>query len=223
MKTSPDHHDLWSQTYCGRAVDLLAPRAEQISWIDIAAHLASIPRFLGATQPKISVAQHSIRVAQEAHDFQWRMGRSAVLNGNAWTSPDQVRLYGLLHDAHEYILGDWTRPVVRSLAAVAEEMGPGRGAVVREAISTLKNRMDLVIFTKAGLTWPMPADAAEAVSWADDSVGATEHRDLMTDPPRPTCWPRPPLSRPAKGGWSPAEAEVRFLEALEAAGIDRTA
>ena len=86
-------------TFTGRSVDLLNPRPEQICIDDVAHALANLCRFTGHTDRHYSVAQHSVMVARSC--------------------PPELALQGLLHDAHEAYIGDWSAPLKRSLSPIA--------------------------------------------------------------------------------------------------------
>jgi len=86
---------MWCGLYSGKCIDLANPRPEDIEIRDIAWSLAHTIRFNGHLEYQISVAQHSICVAQLV--------------------PAHLRLAALLHDALEAYLGDIVRPVKRFL------------------------------------------------------------------------------------------------------------
>lgn len=86
----------WIQTYTGKAFYPLEPRAEDISIHDIAHALSMQCRFAGHCHEFYSVAEHSVRVAEQLYD---------VGAGPA------VQFAGLLHDASEAYLSDVSRPV----------------------------------------------------------------------------------------------------------------
>lgn len=88
---------------------------------DIAHSLSSICRFNAATPRFYSVAQHSIMCS--------------------YLVPPAAALYALLHDAHEYITGDISRPVQQVLMYYAGT----------DFLETLKNDIDRVIFPKFGV------------------------------------------------------------------------
>lgn len=90
----------WILTHTGKRFDLLAPRAELISTIDIAHALAQVCRFNGHTRHHYSVAQHSLLVA------------SIV--------PADLQLTALLHDATEAYVGDLVRPLKALLPDYSE-------------------------------------------------------------------------------------------------------
>jgi hypothetical protein len=76
----------WIQTAQGCAYPLLGPSPSDIDWRAIAEALSKICRFNGHTTHFYSVAQHCALVAD-------------------MLAPD-LRLHGLLHDAHEAFIGD---------------------------------------------------------------------------------------------------------------------
>lgn len=80
----------WIRTYTKRIVNPLDLSTEDICIEDIAHHLATLNRFVGALGHPVSIAQHSICVAR-------------LMQG--WMGP-KFALYGLLHDASEAYLGD---------------------------------------------------------------------------------------------------------------------
>lgn len=73
-----------------KLIDLADLSQGDISAEDIAYSLAGQTRFNGNTRPLYSVAQHSVLCS--------------------WVAPDACKLAALLHDAHEYVLGDITGP-----------------------------------------------------------------------------------------------------------------
>lgn len=84
-----------------KAIDLLNLTPEDICAEDIACSLAGIARFNGITRPLYSVAQHSVLCSMVA--------------------PTGLELAALLHDAHEYILGDITGPAKMIIDTVSSE------------------------------------------------------------------------------------------------------
>jgi len=105
--------------------------------------------------------------------------------------PAEHALWGLLHDAAEAYLSDLPRPVKRQ---------------VPEFVS-FEDDLLRVIMRHFELPWPMPA----AVKAADDTLLATEMRDLMAAAPQPWGLDTPPLpQRIVPQG--PAQAEQAFLK-----------
>jgi hypothetical protein len=144
--------DPWMLTASGRRVTPLAMTADQVHWSDIAEALSKINRFNGCTSVPYTVAQHSVMVAR--------------------LLPPEIRIHGLLHDAHEAYLGDITRPVKKLLA----QFGDGAGAI--EAVSRM---VDGAIYDAAGLGWPVSPAIANAVRIADDAMLAAELAQLFPD------------------------------------------
>lgn len=176
----------WMQMASGRVWPLLSPAPEDVHWPDIAEHLAKINRYAGGTNgAPISVAQHCCAVA-------------AIL-------PPSLRPYGLLHDAPEAITGDIISPVKWAL----ECLGAG------EILACLESIQARAIYTAAGLEWPLPFAASEAVHRADLTLLATERRDLLAESRRPWPYPLPrPLAAPITP-WPWARAAAEWLDCLE--------
>lgn len=77
--------------------------------------------------------------------------------------PREHARWGLLHDAAEAYLTDVPRPAKRHIPQ----------------FNQIEDRLLRVIIEHFGLAWPMPAP----VKLADDTLLATEQRDLMAPPP----------------------------------------
>ena len=125
------------RTYTGKSIDLLRPDPAQICIDDIAHHLALINRYNGACPYPYSVAQHSLYVA-------------AIL-------PPELKLWGLLHDGAEYLLGDLVSPAKR-----IEELA---------AFKALEHRIQNAICERFGLD---PHVDYSPIHCADKSVEAVE-------------------------------------------------
>ena len=104
-------------------VDMLAPDLTDVPWGALCRGAAGINRFNGVTRPHISVAGHSIRVMRRL--------------------PEGLRVYGLLHDLHEAIMGDQTRPFRQAVALV--------GPIGTLPIDTLEQTLQAAIHAKAKL------------------------------------------------------------------------
>lgn len=179
----------------GRGLDLLKPRAEDISFHVIAEHLAKENRYNGAT-PGVaySVAQHSV------------LGAEQILLD---TENELAAAYFLVHDGHEFALGDDTTPKKRALGEIMGQFGL-LAEHVEGAFSQLTERMDVVIHEAAGLPWPMPAPIAEIVHAYDKQMLATEWRDLMKCEP-PYDFGVPPLEHMRIVPWGFAMAKLEFV------------
>src|SRR3990167_8033626 len=137
----------WLETYSGVRFYPMDPRSEDVRLVDIAHSLAMTCRFGGHAKFHYSVAQHSVLVAE--------------------LLPERLRLYGLLHDAHEAYTGDMVRPVKRSLDLGANH--PYREMVVAcERVILAAFRLD-----------PLSSEDEDLVADADNRMLATERRDVM--------------------------------------------
>lgn len=121
-----------------RVIDLAAPDHEVVCFVEMANTLSKIARFNGRNFGiGLSVAQHCV------------MGAQAMLNEGA-TAFDAALF--LLHDGHEWALGDVIRPTVDLYAAVLSDLyGETR---LHDAIATCKAAWDEVIYFAAGLPGP---------------------------------------------------------------------
>lgn len=162
-----------------RSVDIMAPDPAAIDIRFLAATLARINRYNGRTPLPYSVAQHSVLVAT--------------------LLPARLRRHGLLHDAHEAILGDTTSPMKAAL----------RQLTGIDALARLEAAWDRAIHTALYLPWPLPGEDAALIKAADMRALATEMRDLLDIPPaRLPHAPDPTPIRPLT--W--VKAEERFLD-----------
>ena len=156
---------VWNQTRFGKQFDPVHPRAEDVDFAEMCRTLADINRYSGAASPAISVAYHTLMVAELIEP--------------------ELKAYALVHDGHEYIIGDITRPTQLALARVCGELfegvtapyHQGHNAVVY-AFKELKDRLDLAIWRAAGLTPPTP-EQEKRIKRADNLALVTEARDFM--------------------------------------------
>lgn len=146
----PVSADTIQLTASGIAVDLRWPTPEQVRVEDIAAQLAKINRWNGATCRPISVAEHSLLVVD-------------IMERDMGITDPSALLAGLLHDGGEYLSGDVTRPIKLLIAPVyaAIEIPAQRTVNVALGVRT------------AAHTY------AQHIKVADDRAMATEYRDLM--------------------------------------------
>jgi hypothetical protein len=168
-----------TQMASGRGWDLMNPDPQKIYWRDIADHLARIYRFTGGTT--YSVAQHCCMVAD-------------IL-------PIELRLAGLLHDAHEAYLGDISRPMKQALA-----LWGGRGS-----LQVLINSHDNAISVAANIE--LDDLRSDLVKHADNTALATEKRDLFVEGEVEWEHLPPPLPTPIKI-WPWAKAADEWLTRL---------
>ncbi len=129
-----------TQQRSGVFVDPFDPSPETILIEDIALGLSREPRYRGQTRLPWSVAAHSLLVSRMCSE--------------------ENRLFGLLHDAAEYIFGDMGRPIKHD----------PRMASYREACSHLQK----VILVKFGLAPDLP----DEVKYYDDVLCVAEAEEL---------------------------------------------
>lgn len=140
----------------GARLDILAPQIDRIHVSDLAEGLAKINRWVGATVAPYSVAQHSLLVAAQMYQ----------------EDGPHAALYGLLHDAHEALIGDISTPAEQALEMILT------GAA--DAIAAMKERIDRIIHVRLDLDWPMPVPIRNGFNISHARVAATEARDLMS-------------------------------------------
>lgn len=188
----------------GKRFDLVNPRAEDVDFVAMATVLARTPRFNGHTEGgSYSVAQHC------------REGAYAILRetGDAYAAAAF-----LLHDGHEYIIGDQSTPVRDAVAwyAVAESGDLYADRIVRSAIASLKLALDQAIYKRAGLGWPLSPAVHALVKEYDIRMLRTEADARMA--PRPEPWEGIYEAAVSIAGvrtepWSETYARARFLDA----------
>ena len=101
----------WQRMLSGRRLDILNPSPLDVEIEDIAHGLARVARWNGQTRGGeiFSVAQHSALVAEIF----------ALLDPGA---PARWKLFALLHDAPEYVIGDMISPFKAALGQVYREV-----------------------------------------------------------------------------------------------------
>jgi len=202
----------WMQTADGRAVDLLAPRPEDVDFAGhVAGALGRLARFAGhVPEGPYSVAEHC------------SVGALAILRD---TGNRDLAAAFLLHDAHEAYIGDITRPAAESIFvmarrdAIAEGMaseGAYAERVARAGLRSIKHGLDRAIHLAAGMEYPRPwhdVTKDAIVEW-DERMLETERRRFLRACARPWPWdcspPRLvewPAGRPRLLGWQAAAAE----------------
>jgi len=145
-------------TRSGIFVDLLAPDPSRILVRDISEGLAKINRWCGASAAPFSVAQHSLAVAD-------LMGKE---------DGPHAALYGLLHDAHEYVIGDVPEPARMALGRLI-------GPALDDCLHVLRCGLDIAIHSALELDWPRPRAIELLLEACHARVVATEIRDLHAD------------------------------------------
>jgi len=143
--------------FSGLEIDLMAPNAKQVRIDDVAYSLSKQCRFNGNVDDFYSVAQHSVLC-------------SRLVDADA-------ALPCLLHDAHEMINGDVTRPVkayLRKFTAALDELEAQLAAVCYQAL------------VPSGHPWwdrTARVHILGQIEHADRVALSTEKRDLKADSP----------------------------------------
>jgi 5'-deoxynucleotidase YfbR-like HD superfamily hydrolase len=146
----------WSFNPDGTVMDLAAPDQAIVCFHEMAGTLSRIARFNGRARGlAYSDAQHSV------------MGAVAVLNEGG--SNRDAALF-LLHDGHEWALGDITRPVEALFCGMLPSLA------LKAAIELAKSGWDEAIYRAAGLPGPSLWTAREKklVKSMDDRMCAAE-------------------------------------------------
>jgi hypothetical protein len=198
----------------GGVSDLARPGQDDIDFAAMANVLSKIARFNGIYRcPAYSVAQHSV------------MGADAVFTE---TGDAILAGYFVLHDGHEYLLGDWTRPAQDALVYHAREYcrADERSATlaqfveqaVRKAFEMTKATLDAVIWQRAGIP---PIDRMPAYQ---RQVKAMDERMLRAEglalfgakaaPHLPAADMPAPRLTGAIRPWGAMKAEEAFLDRL---------
>ncbi len=168
--------------------------------------LARTPRFSGHTEGgAYSVAQHCVE------------GAYAILRD---TGRRDIAAAFLLHDGHEYVIGDIATPLAGALGHYADVAGGisyDGAAIVAGAIKALKHAVDAAIYAAAGIKFPLPADVAAMVRSYDLRMMRTERDARLATPPMP--WVAAvECAEPVVGcnlsRWSEEFADWRFHDAL---------
>lgn len=190
----------WQRMLSGRRLDLLDPSPLDIELEDIAHGLARVARWNGQTiGPHIfSVAQHSLLVEKVAAELTPSIGRAE-------------RLFMLLHDAPEYVIGDMISPFK---------------AVIGDAYKSVENRILGAILLRFSLPATPSPEILKLAKQADRAAAFFEAVSLagFTRREAERIFGRPAISPQAlTDELAPAAVEAtqeRFLARFRA--IDRS-
>ena len=171
----------WVQTLQSGYVDLIEPKQEQINWRVMSVSLSKIPRFGGHTEGCgiLSVAQHC------------EQGARAIMRD--LDRPDAAAAF-VLHDGHEYVMGDIITPVAHAIA-----WHSGSKGYVIAGIRQLKWRLDQAIYTAAGIGWPLTPEISAIVAEYDERMFTTEHAVRCATSPFPNWRHNRPNVAPLDG------------------------
>jgi 5'-deoxynucleotidase YfbR-like HD superfamily hydrolase len=123
----PEHQKparAWQRMLSGRRLDILDPSPLDVEIEDIAHGLARVARWNGQTRGGVtfSVAQHSVLVAE-------------ILGLLEPAAPARWRLFALLHDAPEYVIGDMISPFKAALGDVYRQFEARLGRAIMQRFS----------------------------------------------------------------------------------------
>lgn len=175
----------WIATASGGALDLDAPRPEQIVLSDIATGLGNVCRWNGQTPGcRVSVAEHSVIVAQLA------VADLAARHIDLW-DPAPLVVACLFHDAHEaYPPGDLAAPLKDYLRARGNTVIDEVCAMIQCAIETRFAIVSTPDFREAVQRYDMQArwlERTQVLMPCDRGWG--EELERPRDPhPRVECW-----------------------------------
>lgn len=183
----------WMQTNTGRRFYPLSPRAEDVDIIDIAHALAYQCRYGGHARFFYSVAQHSVLLADYAHEGRDGCAWGRLL-GTSWDeAADRAGLIMLMHDSAEGYLSDLPRPIKYVMPQYLEA----------------EAALEQILFPLFGLPYPLPP-------WAK----ALDSRILVDERPRLMAHNSNPWSTSTDylkplgikiRRWSPRRAKWEFL------------
>lgn len=178
----------WMQTNSGVAFWPLDPRNDEIILDDIAHALSQANRYGGHCKFPYSVAQHSVLI------FDWLLAQEKI--------DKHTLAWAILHDAPEYVFGDFIRPVKHSIGGQYH----ARYVLLEDAIAH-----------KFGLLTHMPLWVDEC----DKRIVLDEQAQLM-EHPAPLEWSfyrdKTPLGVVIEE-WDWRKAKAEFLGRCDAVGL----
>jgi uncharacterized protein len=185
----------WQRMLSGRRLDLIDPSPLDIEISDIAHGLARVARWNGQTKGAeiFSVAQHSLLV-------------ETLVGALAPQADRNARLFALLHDGPEYVIGDMISPFK---------------AVIGGDYKTIENRLLAAIHIRFGLPPKAPGEAAALIKAADRAAAWFEATSLAgfstIEAHKLFGAPNIPLTLVARylAPMRPAKAQEHFLRRFE--------
>lgn len=189
LKVGPNGEELTRTsitTWSGHIIDLADPAPDKIYLDDIARGLSQHVRWAGQGEKWLSVAQHSVMVLRLV-EAQYEEGRA----------PRSLLCQALMHDAHEYIIGDLSGGLKYLL----------RDGVLKELILKLQMAIEYSI----GYDGTELQGWAEEIKTAEDVLVPIEYDYLFKgkDDPR------------IEGSWCRDIAMSIFLSEAERLGLGR--
>jgi 5'-deoxynucleotidase YfbR-like HD superfamily hydrolase len=138
----------WQRMLSGRRLDILDPSPVDVELSDIAHGLARVARWNGQTKGDypFSVAQHSVLVLE-------------IFSALNVKSTAEARLYALLHDGPEYVMGDIISPFKAAMGGNYKDV---------------EDRLQGAINLHFGLTAAAPAALGRQIKKADKEAAFHE-------------------------------------------------
>ncbi len=178
-----------SQTYTGLTLDIMNPRPEDMSILDVAHHLARITRYGGAIRPEhYSVAEHSWIMAWFILNYWQELGITTPAKATV------LAYEALMHDVGETWYGDIRAPLKKAFPEFKK----------------CAKLTDEVAAIKWGFTIPTP----KLIDQIDKRIVADEKKALLNPLANGNEWAQcdtEPLGV-AIIGWSPTVAEHKWLD-----------
>lgn len=179
----------WIQTSSGAAIDLLSPDPTSITIEDVACSLAHLNRYTGHMR-QYSVAQHSVLCSEQA--------------------PSLLKFEALMHDAHEFALGDVSSPLKKAMRALFHERSDKCWA---DPFTRLDRRMRRAVAEAFDLEPDVPDEVKEIdIRMLRTEVLQGFREDFDWDVHMSSFEPYPIRIVP----WTADEAESRFLSTYHA-------
>jgi 5'-deoxynucleotidase YfbR-like HD superfamily hydrolase len=181
----------WQRMLSGRRLDLIDPSPLDVEIADIAHGLARVARWNGQTKGAeiFSVAQHSLLV-------------EALVGALAPEADHQTRLFALLHDAPEYVIGDMISPFK---------------AVIGGDYKAIEARLLAAVHIRFGLSAKAPAETIALIKEADRAAAWFEATSLagFGAPEAKKLFGAPNVATRGIDAWlapmRPAKAQEAFL------------
>ena len=140
------------------------------TWRDIAESLGKLCRFNGHCNTFYSVAQHCFHVSRLLDDAHKHAAHNV-----------EIRLYGLLHDAHESFIGDMIQPLKSLKLPVWQNLSTGEPIRIslKELLISVVDQLDQRIHEEADLRYPLSNYAKRWVKHCDLVMLSTEKIAIM--------------------------------------------
>ncbi len=177
------------ETASGRYIDPLDPSRSAVLLDDIAHHLAQVNRFNGAARRPMSVAEHTVLVADRLRS----QGHGAT-----------TILSGLHHDDPEAYLNDVCRPLKRAISTLYGPLEEQALRVIWAALSLPDDGSVDWAAVKAADNWALAAEAyhllpSRGEGWRD--AAAYDPDDLLNPPAVARLFGDEMHWRTAKAAW----------------------